>query len=53
MRQRQALAGYDSDAMSGGAVLAPLESAPSPRTAFARAQALKHGLEDQAKARRN
>lgn len=53
MRQRLALAGHNPDAMNGETVLAPLESAPSASTAFARARALKHGLEGQAGARRN
>lgn len=53
MRQRLALAGQDPDAVVGSSTLAPLDEAPSPSTAFARAKALKTGLENQAQQRRN
>jgi hypothetical protein len=51
MRQRLALAGQDPDALSG--LLPTLDEAPEPDTAFARAKALKQGLENQANQRRN
>jgi hypothetical protein len=53
MRQRLTLAGHDADALIGETTLSPLETGPSPSTAFARARALKEGLENQAQVRRN
>lgn len=55
MRQRQLLAGHDPDGVtSGDGSLLPLEEAPSPETAFARAKALqKRELERGAQVRRN
>ena len=53
MRQRLVLAGHDPDSIAGAVSLPPLQEGPPPGTAFARAKALKRGLEVEAEQRRN
>lgn len=52
MRDRLILAGQDPEAMNS-TDLSPLGASPSRTVAFERARALKEGLEDQARHRRN